>query len=689
MTCSRNGQPNPSFCRFAGLLLMAAVVILAGRVSASDLDSLASNPLGIPPAFEPVSDSRLVTAAAKLREALGPLDAWLSRSQSGEGWRKYLDWPALEQQAASAQNADLDTLARLYRRFDSGAEGLELARFAAVRRALGSYLEAVGTARNPKADEVYGKRLEQLAGAVATAAAAGTPDPLEPVGPILARLEESGQAVGIVQRIRRAVGRPNLMLEVHESLLAGQVNRAVDETAPVNDVVLGTRVRGTGRTTGFVTLDFRPSHDRAVIDFRLDATNHSRTRGGQGPVTVHTLGTTSINASKRVLIDEQGVTALPVEAHTDVDTKTAGIGVNKRFGQRIIRKIASRKVAEMRPRAEAVSSERARERVRSQFEAQTAEPIAQAARDYQTKFRRRLMDRGWYPEMLHLNTDDRRLYVTARKSLADQVAAFSQPPAVDSDAVLAARFHQSFFNNLAEQELAGRTLTKERLEAELVKAGRTMPDSLESDKDQPPWSITFAKRRPVELKVGDGTVRLTVRGSGYTSGDREFDAMDVWATYRIESEAGRYRLVRDGDVQIYPPDFVPGGGKKLSIQQTSLRGILQKRFNKVFDEVIELKSLELPGELAAAGPLPLEQLEARKDGWLAAGWRKADPVVYESFASGESFVDGGIVHEQVIPGEVIIEERVLSEEPVVHGGVIFESAAEGGAETGSLVLSQP
>ena len=87
MTCSRNGQPNPSFCRFAGLLLMVAVVILAGRVSASDLDSLASNPLGIAPAFEPVSDSRLVTAAAKLREALGPLDAWLSRSQSGEGWR--------------------------------------------------------------------------------------------------------------------------------------------------------------------------------------------------------------------------------------------------------------------------------------------------------------------------------------------------------------------------------------------------------------------------------------------------------------------------------------------------------------------------------------------------------------------------------------------------------------------------
>jgi len=217
--------------------------------------------------------------------------------------------------------------------------------------------------------------------------------------------------------------------------------------------------------------------------------------------------------------------------------------------------------------------------------------------------------------------------------------------------VLAARIHQSFFNNLAEQELAGRTLTKERLEAELEKAGRTMPDSLESEQDQPPWSITFAKRRPVELKVGDGTVRLTVRGSGYTSGDREFDAMDVWATYRIESEAGRYRLVRDGDVQIYPPDFVPGGGKKLSVQQTSLRGILQKRFNKVFDEVVEIEPLQLPGQLERAGPLPLQQLVARKDGWIAAGWRKPDPVV--------------------------------------RGGVVFESAATDEAAAAALVLSQP
>ena len=640
-----------------GVVLALAAVLASPALRADDLSVLAADPLGRPAAFQPVTSARLNTAAARLRTALGPLRSLLNRSGSGANWRKYLDWAALERQAAAADSADVETLGRLYRRLDSGASGLEMPQFAGVRRALGAYLEAVSTARNPDAATVYEKRLDRLAQSVATAAAAGTPEPLEPVGPLLARLEESGQGLGVVQRIRRAVGRPNLYLQVDESLLARGVNRPVDETAPIDDVILGTRVRGTGHTTGRVFLDFQPSNDHGVIDLVLDATNHSRTRGGQGPVTVHTVGTTQIEARKRILIDEQGITALPVDADASVSTKTAGIGVNKKFGKRLIRKIASRKVAEMQPKARAISEGRARERVRTQFESQTSGPIAQATRDYQTKFRQRLMSRGWYPEMLHINSDDRRLFVTARKSLTDQVAAFSHPPAVDSKAVLSARIHETFVNNLIEQELAGRTLTKQLLEEEMKKANRPMPTSLEDDADQPPWSITFAKRKPVEVKVSDNTVRLTVHGSKYTSGEREFPAMDVWAAYKVGRLDGRICLVRDGDVQIYPPDFVPGGGEKLSVQETSLRRILQKRFNKVFDEVVEIEPLKLPGELESAGPLPLEQLVARKDGWLAAGWRKADPVVY---ASGP-----------------VWQETIISDEPVGQEGLILESAAGG------------
>jgi hypothetical protein len=619
-----------------------AVVLLGGPARAIDLRDMASQPLGDGEAFRPVAEGRLAAAAARLREALGPLDRLLARSPSGGDWRTYLDWPALAAQAASGAAADPAVLRRLQKRLDAEENGLEMPPFAAVRRAVTAYAEAADAAKDPNARAVYGQRLEKLAAAVATGAATGTADALDPVGPLLARLEESGQAPATVARVRSAVNRPNLFLDVDESLLGSAVNRAVDETSAINDTVLGTRVRGSGRTTGLVMLDFVPSLQQAVVDLKLDATNHSNTSGSQGPVTVHTLGTTTVGARKRILIDDQRVTALPVEAHADTDTRTAGIGVNKRFGQRLIRKVASRKIAEMRPQAEAISAAKARDRVRTQFEQQTGSAISQAARDYQSRFRGPLIERGWYPELLQMSTSDSRLSVTARKALADQIGAFTAPPAVDADAVLAARVHETLVNNAAEITLGGRTITQQFVEEQIKRNNGTLPEALGNDPDQQPWSITFAKRKPVELDAGDDRVKVTVRGSRFTSGEREFPAMDIWAAYRIEPGPAGVRLVRDGDVQIYPPGFVPGGGEKLTMQETSLRRILQKRFNKVFKEVVDVEPLKLPGELERAGPLPMEQLVARKDGWVALGWRKKDPVIRQS-----------------VVGEVILSERVV------------------------------
>jgi hypothetical protein len=613
-------------------LALALALAFAAPHAASgvDLAGLAEQPLGTTEVFRPASPGRLAAAASKLREALGPLDRLLARSPSNAGWRTYLEWPELQRQAAAGANADAATLRRLFQRLDSGENGLEMPQFAAVRRSVGGYLDALDAATNPQAAEVYAQRLDKLAAAVATAAASGTPEPLDSVGPLLARLEDSGQAAGTVARIRSALGRPNLYLEVDESLLANGVNRPVHDVSPINDVVLGTRVRGSGVTDGQVRLDFVPSDSRAVVDILLAATNHSDTKGSQGPVTVRTFGTTQVDARKRMLIDDVRIVALPVEANASTDTRTAGIGVNKKLGQKLIRKIATRKIAEMRPQAEAIAEGKARERVRTQFEAQTADAIAKASSDYETRFRRPLRERGWYPELLHLHTTHDRLAVTARKALPDQVAAFTLPPAIAPDAVLSVRVHESMVNNSAEITLGGRTITQQFVEEQLKKNNVKLPPALENDQDQPPWSITFARRRPVTLDADDRRVKLTVRGSKYTSGDREFPAMDVWAAYRIEPGHPGIRLVRDGDVQIYPPGFVPGGGEKLSVSETSLRRILQKRFNKVFKEVIDVEPLKLPGELAGAGPLPMEQLDARKDGWVAAGWRKPYPVVYES-----------------------------------------------------------
>jgi len=624
-----------SFGGWSAAAMVACLV--AGAVSrpaeglADDLAALAAEARAAKDDFRPVDSAVLERAAGGLRRAIGPLERLLNRSKSGPGWRSYLDWPLLKLAARGRVDggvlSDAGLVDRLQRKFETGDAGLEMPQFARVRRALDRYREASVAAASEDAAERYASRMERLAEALEKAAASGTADDLEPVGRILDDLEATGQASELTARIRRATGRPNLLLDVDESLLATAVNRVVDQTDPVDELILGTRIRGTGRTTGLVMLDFVPSAEAAVVDIVLDATNHSQTRGTQGPVTVCSRGVTKLDARKRIVVNDVAVSEMPTEADASASTRPEGIGISRRFGQRLIRKIASRKIAEMQPRAERIAEGRAREKLRRQFAEQTAGPIAQARRDYQARFREPLEERGWFPESLQLSTSDRRLSVRARKALTSQIAAAAPPPDPDPSAVLAARVHDTMANNVAEITLAGRTITQADVEQLADKRQAAMPEAFGSDPDQPPWSITFARRRPVELDVKDDWLKVTIRGDRFASGDREFPAMDIWAAYRVEHAGGGVRLARDGDVQIYPPGFEPGGGDKLTIQETSLRRILQRRFNRIFPESVDVEPLELQGELAAAGPLPIQELRVSKNGWISAGWRKKDPSV--------------------------------------------------------------
>lgn len=605
------------------VVLFSSISIL-GTCKGVDIADFRKQPLGEAPPFQKPDKNALVEASAQLRKSLKPLDALLSESKSGVDWRAYLDWSALEAQADAGQKLDTSVLLKLYRRFNANENGLEMYQFVTVRRALAAAIEVAVAATNDQAAETYTKRIQKLNGLVSKAAKEKTPKSLDGVGPLLARLVESRQAPGLVTKIRSAVGRPNLYMSVDESLLSSAVDRVVDRTSPVNEVVLGTPVRGTGHTSGTVFLDFLPSSQRAVTQLSFQATNLANTRSTKGPVTVCSEGLTELSAQKRIYIDDERVWADPTIASASTQTRMTGIGIKSRFGKNFIRRVASKKVSQLKPKIEAISERRAQERVRREFESETAEAIGQASQDYEHKFRRPLKARGWYPELLRMSTTNEELTVVGRKALRDQIAAFTDPPKADNDTILSVRVHETLVNNASEITLAGRTITQEFVEEQLKERDGELPESLTSDPDQPPWSITFAKRKPVEINSKDGSFKLTIRGSRYTSGDRSFPAMDIWVAYKIESVADKVRLVRDGEVQIYPPGFVPGGDKKLSVSETSLRRILQKRFGKVFKEIVDIEPLELPDQLAAAGPLPMEQLEARKDGWMAIGWRKKD-----------------------------------------------------------------
>jgi len=645
-----------------GVPALLATLALPSRAdeAARRFEAIAGDAARAAGSFRPAGDGALDAAAANLRSALAPLDRLLSRSKSGADWRTYLDWPALQAQASSGQAADPKVLRGLEKKFDATETGLEMAEFVGVRKAVTKYAEVADAARGDGARHL-GERLDKVSSALLTAGASGQAEALSTVPALLDRLTESGQAAGVVAAIRGANSRPNIHLAVAEDLLAPAVNRPVDQVQPVDDVVLGTRIRGTGHTTGNVRLDFVPSNEKAVFDILLAATNVSRTRGTQGPVTVHTRGITALDARRRIYLDENDVASGPVEASADTDSTVTGLGINARFGKRLIRKIASRKIAETKPRAEAEAERKATARLRGQFAEQTEPAIGQMRGQFRDKVRGPLEAQGLYPESLSMHTTDRDLRIVARKSRGNQLAAFSSPPTGAHDNVITATVHETAVNNILEEKLGGRIVTQDDVARIAKERGVTMPESLGSDPDaeQKTWQITFAKYRPVTVATDDGRVKVTVRGDKFVSGDRSFPGMDIAAVYGLGRGPKGPVLVREGNVQINPPGF-KSGDRKLTMQETSLRRILQKRFDKVFKDTVELEPLSLQGELASAGPLPMNELVARKDGWVVAGWRKRDPGSY-------------------IPTEVVLSERFV-DATTETGNVIFRRVAAKVAE---------
>jgi hypothetical protein len=284
----------------------------------------------------------------------------------------------------------------------------------------------------------------------------------------------------------------------------------------------------------------------------------------------------------------------------------------------MIQRIAWKRVAQQKSQAEYIAARHAEERLNRQFDVDADELIADANLGFLDDFRKPLLRRREFPRMLHFRTTDDRLYVTALQANRYQLGA---PTAAPETSVhdLSVRLHESVLNNFAGALLAGRTYTQDdvRTLAKDLNDGE-LPPKFEQQENDEPWSITFERARPMTLSLGDNTIRISIRGERFTSGERQFAQMNISATYQIQRDAGQVKLVRQGELEIVPPGFVPGQDV-LSAQQSALRTLIQSRLDDVFEEEIVAEGLLLPGEWEKIGRMPLSVLESGQ-GWLSAAW---------------------------------------------------------------------
>ena len=152
-----------------------------------------------------------------------------------------------------------------------------------------------------------------------------------------------------------------------------------------------------------------------------------------------------------------------------------------------------------------------------------------------------------------------------------------------------------------------------------------LPEKLRDDEDKEPWSITFADYQPVVVHFLDDGFTVDVHGKAYTSGDRQFAGMNISATYKLGEDQNGLKAVRQGDLVIFPPGYVPGS-RPLSVREQTLRRIVQRRLGKLLaPEIAGEEPLKLPGKWEAAGPLMPVQWGANK-GWLTVAWDRVSKM---------------------------------------------------------------
>lgn len=601
-------------------LFLAVILSLSaapGQTQAADLSAQLQQARE---GFRPADPKELARRRAALQASLAELDRMLARSRAAyaAGWKAYLHWDQLQQNVAS-DDPDIAVLSDSFERLRRNNRGLEMAKFLHARDRLRDYLEALQASREAKLQDNYTATLDDLTKRLDEYQASPTGVNGPEIGRSIAWLQSSGQAAELVSAVQNRFAQPNLFAHASERFLGTGFNQRINRVTPVRDNILGTDIHGTARFLANQSLATIPSARDARLNILLHGNIYSNNIGYNGPVTIRNTGTTSVAATKQLIVNENGVFTAPATAACRTNSTIHSISA--KCG--LIEKIAWKKAGKQKGQAEAIASSHAAGRVSGFINQEAIGPVAKANAEFQDKFRWPLLRRGHSPKQMVVSSDHDGIDVSMLQMSRGQIAAGSAPPEVPADHDLAVQTHESFVANFSEAAIGGLELTDEKLAQMMLDATGSVPEELQITEEKEPWSITFAENFPISAAFDGQQVRLAVRANRFTRGRNEDGTVDqetkglveISATYVIEKTDVGAKLTRQGDLNV---DFV--GEEKLSVAQVGTKTFLRRKFGSLFKPEFAGEGLKLKGRWEKAGTLRLADVKADK-GWIAVAWR--------------------------------------------------------------------
>jgi hypothetical protein len=505
----------------------------------------------------------------------------LIRASDDRGWSEYLQLAPLK-----TAISDLGALATEWQRVDQVPERWRLASMiwpvVELQQAAAS-LERLAAKTRIFSDPHFAA--ERMAKLSQLAAHLNTSEQLPPgeVATICHWLRQRDSDRSLVAGIERRFVHPNLVFRLPAAALPVQLNSHVDETFPVDDVIVGTRVRGHGRLTGQQTGRFLPSVGHGVLELTLHGESVASTTGHQRNAVIRSTSVTRLQGTKHVLIDPGGLRPLPAstQAKTQISYDSIG-GPNTRYG----REVRSRVYAS-RAQAEWESARKAAAYVNSSWNEAVDPLVATWNHELRQRFLLPLVSRQAWPQTDDLRSDDSGLTIALVQRLPDQFGAPYPPPDIESENAQLL-IHASFISRLTSRLVQGRTYAGEQLlRPEPSSDTGTFPPETSAAES---WSLTFAESSPVAVDFSDDMVSITVRLASFQADDREYSGMDISAKYRLDVADGQLRMVGEGELLVYPAGFIRGE-QRLSGPQLVARQILKRRLEAHLPAEFRLENL--------------------------------------------------------------------------------------------------
>lgn len=524
----------------------------------------------------------ITPAKQQLQEAIKRLEQFVVvDSENGKRWSEFLRLAEIRDQLNS-QSPNYVRLLDLETNMRQNYPGLEYPQFVNLRQALRQYAYAArGSGREDRFIKFLAQSLDKAIEQANQSEAIDSAVASQLVT-VSTWLHQSNQSTKQLRELQQLFSKPNLALEIDESILQRLAARPVAQPQNVNECILGTRILGQAYMNGDVGLSLMPVQQGVGVKIDLKACLSSQSRGFNRGVVLNSVSSSPVLASKQIIISENGVSASQAAIQTALQNEILSI----EHRSRIVRRIAKKKAAQQKPQADAIAEGRLQKRVSDQFNQQVDQQVAQASprlAELRTKPIKELSRLGIEKPRVDVNSTTRQILANSKQANEFQLAAYENCAiAVPQATTFLARIHESAVNNTLAPVLAGRTIRNHELGDYFKQYIDKIPEDLQKEIEGEPWSITLNLTEPVRINFEQSTVLVTIRLAQLTRGKEVLnDPHSITARYRPTISNGSLSLTREGDVEVISDEAATG------TRATGLRSFMRNKFDKTFKHLVQ------------------------------------------------------------------------------------------------------